>query len=59
MKPLLAIAAFTLALAGCAHRPQPTVAEECAAYGFTAGTEGFANCQMYVSQAPASRGAAA
>lgn len=56
MKTLLTVAAITLALAGCAQRPQPTVAEECAAYGFTAGTESFANCQMYVTQARMSRG---
>ena len=55
MKTLLTVAAITLALAGCAHRPQPTVAEECATYGFTAGTEGFAHCQMYVTQARMSR----
>jgi hypothetical protein len=55
MKIVLTFAAVALMLAGCSHPPQRTVAEECAAYGFTPGTDGFANCQMYVSQARASR----
>jgi hypothetical protein len=54
MKTLLMVA-ITLALAACTHPPQRTVAEQCKAYGFTPGTEGFANCQMYVTQARMSR----
>ena len=42
MKSLLTFAAVALVLAGCSHPPQRTVADECAAYGFTPGTEGFA-----------------
>ena len=56
MKTLFAVAAISLALASCAHPPQRTVAEQCAAYGFKAGTESFANCQMYVTEARMSRG---
>jgi hypothetical protein len=56
MKSLLTIAAIALALAGCAHPAERTIAEECKAYGFTPGTEAFANCQMYVAQARMSRG---
>jgi hypothetical protein len=54
MKPLLTAAVIAL-LAGCAQPPQRSVAEECASYGFIRGTEAFANCQMYVSQARMSR----
>jgi putative hemolysin len=54
MKTLFMVA-ITLALAGCAHPPQRPVAEECKAYGFTPGTEGFCYCQMYVANARMSR----
>jgi uncharacterized lipoprotein YajG len=54
MKSLLTVAAVAL-LAGCAHPPQRTIAEECKTYGFTPGTEAFANCQMYVTQSRMSR----
>lgn len=41
-KSALVIAA--LALAGCATQ------DRCAAYGFTPGTEGYANCRMQDEQ---------
>lgn len=45
MKHLLAVAAAA-SLAGCAGTPKLSIAEQCAAYGFTPGTTAFAECQQ-------------